>query len=156
MTAYTAAGAKLFISSAPSTADDQPGFEGLSYTEVGEITNFGDFGRVYNLVTHNPVGNRKTFKKKGSYNDGSLQLTVARDPSDAGQAIITTALDSDSAYGFKITLNDASEGSPSAPTTFYFNGLVMSYPVTLGSVDSVVQANITIEIDGTIIEVPKV
>lgn len=126
---------------------------GDSYTEIGEVVNLPEFGKVYNLITHNPLNNRKTFKFKGSFNEGSLAMDIARDPSDAGQAAARAALDDDDAYNFEIQLNDADDVTGSTPTTLYFKGKVMSYTTNVQSVDSIVGSTLTIEIDGDITEV---
>lgn len=153
MTVQTAAGTRIYIG---GKTESDPQNE-TSWNEIGEVVNFPNFGRVYNLVTHNPVNNRKTFKFKGSYNDGSLDLEIGRDTSDAGQAAAKTALDDDDAYNFKIELgDDPGDDTGDEPTTFYFRGRVFSYTTNIGSVDSIVGANLMIEIDGSITEVAAV
>ena len=88
MTAYTAAGTTLGISASLPASFDAAGFNAVTHTTIGEITDIGGtIGRVYNLVTHNPIGSRATVKKKGSYNSGSVTVAVALDTADAGQVI---------------------------------------------------------------------
>ena len=97
MTAQTTAGTTLEmkVDTSPATYTEA-GFEALTgLLTIGEITDAGEFGRQYNLVTHNPIGDRRTVKKKGAYNDGQMTLQLARDPSDTGQAGLVTALASD-------------------------------------------------------------
>jgi len=96
-------------------------------------------------VTHNPLGDRQTVKRKGSYNDGSISMTVARVPSDAGQTLLQDALDSDDNYSFNVTLQDGTE--------LYFAAQVMSYTSNVGSVDQITTASVTIEITDEIVEV---
>jgi len=70
----TSAGSVIAISTtatAPATYD-ATGLAALTYAAIGEVTNLGEYGRVYNLVTHNPLASRKTVKRKGSYNDGTI------------------------------------------------------------------------------------
>jgi hypothetical protein len=139
MTAMTSAGTTLAISAGNPATFNQAGFEALTFTEVGEITSVdGDVGRVYNLVTHNPLATRATVKKKGSYNSGSLTLPLAIDRADAGQVIAQAALLSDSNYSFKLTLQDGS--------VIYFQGIVMSFPLNAGGVDVITSGTITVEI----------
>jgi hypothetical protein len=144
------AGAALYIGTT-TAADTQVEFEADTYVEVGEITNFGEFGKSYNLVTHNPVKTRRTQKFKGSYNEGSLQLTLGRDPADAGQEDLLAALDEDASYNVKITFGDAPPSG--TPTTQYFRAKVMSYTTNIGAVDGTIQSSVTLEIDSDIIEV---
>lgn len=140
MTAMTSAGTTLGISAGSPATFNEVGFEALApYTVIGEITDIGgDVGRVYNLVTHNPLATRHTAKFKGSYNSGSLSLTLAIDRADAGQILAKTALLSNSDYSFKIAFQDG--------TVTYFRGKVMSFPVNPGNVDSITSGTITIEI----------
>ncbi|MBK3798641.1 hypothetical protein GAY33_05240 [Azospirillum brasilense] len=137
------AGAKLFIGTKAATP---------VYVEVGEIENFGEFGKTYQTVKFNPVGKKRTQKRKGSFDEGSLSLTLGRVPSDAGQAAMREALDDPDAYPFKITLDDAPDGVGATPTTFLFEALVMSYTTNIGGVDGVVKSTTNLEINSDIEE----
>lgn len=145
-TAFTSAGTTIQISAVAPSPYSELGFAAVTgWATIGEVTDLGEFGRNYNLVTHNPLGDRRTVKRKGSYNDGTVSMTVARDPDDAGQAIAIAALDSDSSYSFLVTLQDGTE--------LYFSAQVMSYTTNVGSVDQITTAAISLEIDNDIIEV---
>jgi len=143
--AFTSAGTTIGISSTLPATYDASGYGALSYNAVGEVTDLGEFGREYALVTHNPLGARRTVKRKGSYNDGQVAMTVARVPSDTGREDIITALDSDDPVAFEIVLQDG--------TTLYFAGVVMSYTTNVGSVDQITSASVMIEITTDIVEV---
>ena len=143
--AFTSAGTTIGIASGDPSSYDATGFEALTFDLIGEVTDLGEFGREYSLVTHNPLGDRQTVKRKGSYNDGSIAMTVARVPSDAGQTLLQTALDSDENYSFNVTLQDGTE--------LYFSAQVMSYTANVGSVDQITTASVTIEITDEIVEV---
>lgn len=143
--AFTSAGTTIGITSDAPASYDSTGFEALVFDLIGEVTDLGEFGREYSLVTHNPLGSRQTVKRKGSFNDGSIAMTVARVPSDSGQAELIAALDSDDNYSFNVTLQDGTE--------LYFVGQVMSYTANVGSVDQITSASITIEITDEIVEV---
>ena len=140
MTAMTSAGTTLAIVAGVPATFDETGFETLApYTTIGEITDIGgDIGRTYNLVTHNSLADRSTRKYKGSFNSGSMTLTLALDPDDAGQALMEAALASDSAYSFKLVRQDG--------TVRYFRGMVMSFPENYGGVDAITTRTATIEI----------
>lgn len=142
MTAMTTAGTVLGISAALPTAFTETAFEALTFTSIGEITEIGgDIGRVYNVVNHNPISSRATVKMKGSYTSGSLALTIAIDREDAGQELARAALTSDTPYAFKMALQDGS--------IIYFQGLVTSFPMNPGGVDSVTGGTINVEITAT-------
>lgn len=142
---FTSAGTTLGISAALPATYDATAFALLTFTSIGEITDMGEFGREYALVTHNPLGDRRTVKRKGSYNDGALTMSLGRVPSDAGQALLLTARDDDDSYAFVVTLQDG--------TKQYFSGQVMSYTTSVGSVDQITGASVMVEIDNDIIEV---
>lgn len=145
MAVQTAAGSKIYIAD-PGALSPTP-----TYVEIGEVTNMGEFGRVYELITHQSLGERGDRKFKGSYNDGQLPLQLGRDVSDSGQEKLIAARDSDSDYQFKVELNDAPSGG--SPTTFTFEAKVMSYTTNVGSLNQVVGATATVEIkSGTIAE----
>lgn len=144
--AFTSAGTKLFISSAAPATYNQTGFAALVWTEIGEVSEMGEFGRQYNLVTFNTLGDRRTVKRKGSYNDGTIACQMARVPDDAGQTILTTAVNSDNSYSIMIKLQDG--------TVFYTTAQVMSYTTNIGNVDQITSATVNLEIDNDIIEVP--
>ena len=141
---HTAAGSKLYIGGTGALLSE------AAWVEVGEIVDFGEFGKQYNLVTHNPIGDRKTYKFKGSYNEGNLAMQLGQDPEDAGQIAVEAALATDYEYNFKVELNDAPAVSGATNTIKTFKGKVMSYTTAVGSVDSIVGAACTIEISGEI------
>lgn len=139
MNARTSAGTTIAISATLPATFNQAGFEALTFTTIGEVTNVeGNVGRTYNLVTHNPLATRATVKKKGSYNSGSLTCPLAIDRDDAGQLIAQDALLSDNDYAFAITEQDG--------TVRYFQGIVMSFPVVYGGVDAITTGTLTVEI----------
>lgn len=148
MTVQTSAGATLAVVAAQPATEDQTGYEALTYTSVGEISDMGAFGATYELVTFNDIGTRKTRKFKGTVNYGSMQLTLGRDPSDAGQTVLIDGADGaeiDTVHSFKVTLQDGS--------VQYFQGKIMSYETQVGAANNIVSANTAVELDSTIIQV---
>ena len=143
--AFTTAGSTISLVNALPATYDQVGFEALTYVEVGEITNLGEFGKEYTLVTHNPIADRRTRKRKGSYDQGSLSLEMARVVSDAGQVLLLDGQDLDNSHSFKIVLQDG--------TALYFTAQIMSFKTTLGDVDSITSASCEVQIDSDIVEV---
>jgi hypothetical protein len=143
--AFTSAGTTLSVSAALPATNNAAGFAALTYTLVGEVVDLGSYGKKYNLVTHNPIDNRKTVKRKGSYNSGALSLKMARVPTDGGQAILVTARDSDTAISAKIVLQSG--------TINYFQTMVMGYVTEIGGVDNITSATVDLEVTEDIIEV---
>lgn len=147
-TVQTAAGSKIFIgTTAVNPASD-------SYTEIAEVLNIGEFGRVYEEIKYVSLGNRDTLKFKGPRDDGNIALELGRSVSDAGQAAAILALDSDNDFNFKITLNDDDDITGSVPTTFTFKAKVMNYVTNIGGPTDVVKARLNLGIKtNSIVEV---
>jgi len=143
MTVRTSAGTTLQISaSAPSTFDAS-GYDAVFTASpgpatVGEITDLGEFGREYALVTHMPVGSRGTQKFKGSFNEGTMALSLGLDTDDAGQIIMKAASISDNNYSFKVTTQNGD--------VYYFQAKVMSFKVNVSGVDSITTATTSLEL----------
>lgn len=138
MTVRTSAGSTLHVSASNPATYNVAGYEALSFTAVGEITDLGEFGREYALVTHNPVGNRGTVKKKGSFNEGTMNMSLGLDTDDAGQIILKAASLSDNDYSFKVTTQNGD--------IYYFQAQVMNFKVAVGSVDTITAATVALEL----------
>lgn len=138
----TSAGTRLFVSTSVPTTYDKAGFAAvLDFTEVGEISDLGSFGKKYNLVTFNPLGDRKTVKRRGSYNNGTLSLKMGSAPTDDGQVILQAA--GDDSLSFKVQTQSGS--------VYYFSGQVMGFTLEVGTVDQIMGLTVDIEIDNDII-----
>ena len=141
MTVATSAGTVLKISAGTPGTFNVAGYEALTWTTVGEVTDLGEFGREYALVTHNPVGSRGTRKYKGSYNEGAMTLQLGLDTDDAGQILAKAASLSDSDYSVSVTTQNGD--------VYYMQAKVMSWKVGVGSVDSITTATCVLEITTT-------
>lgn len=140
--AFTAAGATISIGPAPATYD-LTGFGAVTFTPIGEVTDIGEYGKNYKLVTHNPLSARNTIKRKGSYDSGKMSLKMAHVSGDAGQAALVAARDSDSSYSFKVVLQSGEIA--------YFTAQVMGYMTTVGTVDQIVAAAVDLELDNDVL-----
>lgn len=142
--AISAAGATLSISVTLPATYDAAGFAAVSYTSIAEITDIGELGKKYTLVTHAPVGDRKLYKFKGGYDNGQLQIQLAKATSNAGQTILLAAAGSDASYSFRITMQDA--------TDMYFTGKAMSFVSKVGGVNNIYGATVEVQLDSDIVE----
>ena len=120
-------------------------FQALTYVAIGLVENLGEFGRQFELVTFVSISDARTLKLKGPYNDGQLQMTVAYDLSDAGQTVLSGAVNTvdQNTYPFKVVFVGAS-------TYFdhiYFGGKIMSYRIQAGAANSVLRALVAIEVN---------
>ena len=143
MTVRTSAGTTLRVTASAPATFNSAGYTTLFSTSpvpalVGEVTDLGEFGREYALVTHMPVGSRGTQKFKGSFNEGTITLSVGLDTDDAGQIIMKAASISDNDYSFMVTTQNGDR--------YWFRAQIMSWKVGVGSVDSITTATATLEI----------
>ena len=146
--AYTSLGTVVAVSiAAPATYDDT-GYEALTYTTVGEVTNVGEFGASAAVVNHDPLGLGYTVKRKGQINYGALSLQMARDVSDAGQIILKAGADGATKYTvhtWKVTHQSG--------LVQYFTGMVFGYTTNIGGTNQIVGSSVTIELDRPILDV---
>lgn len=147
MTVQTSAGSTLRIQATPPATFDAAGYTAAFDASpsiaalIGEITDMGEFGREYALVTHNPLATRGTQKYKGSYNEGTMSLQLGLDNEDAGQLIAQEAVESDDDYYFEVTLQDGYR--------YFFPSKVFSFKVGVAGVDNITAATINLEVTTT-------
>ena len=127
----------ISVSASLPATYDAAGYGALTFTAVGQVTDWTAGGQVYNVVTSNPIAQRSTDKYKGTFNNGADSITVNRDDDDAGQIIILAALTDDADYAFEVTYQDS--------TIDYFTGKVVSFDTVAGGADSIVQKTIQLE-----------
>lgn len=140
--ARTSAGTFIYISdpiTALATTYDVATFATGVYVKIGEVEDLGSFGKKYNLVTFNPLGDRGTVKRKGSYNEGTVTLKAAAAPTDGGQIKLNAAKESDSSYAFKVVTQSGS--------TYYFTAQTMGVTLEVGTVDNIMKISADLEID---------
>lgn len=138
MAVRTSAGSSLGVSVAAPATFDAAGYGGATFVNIGEIVDLGEFGRVYALVTHNPIDTRATVKRKGSYNEGTLALKLGLDNEDAGQVIMYDASSSDDDHYFKLEIQNGD--------IYYFPAQVMEFKVGVGGVDTITGASVSLEL----------
>src|SRR5262245_54719361 len=101
-------GVRLFMSTAPiaDTIDTEVEFFTTTYTEIGLVETIGEFGRQFEVVSFQGLFDGRTLKLKGGFNDGTLEVGLGQDLSDAGQELLKEASEDPSQdnYGFRIEL----------------------------------------------------
>ena len=155
---FSGFGGKVYISNGQvaSTVDSLAEFQALSWIEITPVESVGGFGDQANAVTFNALDQGRIIKKKGSKDAGTVDITVAYNQGNTGQAQIRTADASNNDWGFKIEYNDASEGSPSQNTEFYFRGHVLGFKQDTLSNDNILKAVAQVAINSAIVENPRV
>lgn len=137
----TASGTRVYIGAAvtDAQADSLAEFEAMTgWTEIGLIESVGEFGDQSNDVSFAAIGDGRMRHAKGARDAGSMTLTCAHDPLDAGQAAVEAAEGTNDNYAFKVTIPDAPTGAYT-DTAIYFRGLVRSKRKNIGSNDNVVR-----------------
>lgn len=143
--AFSSVGSTVWLSAGVPATIDGAGFVALSYTEVKEVTDIGMIGPESAVILHNPVRENVTYKLKGSRNNGSLDLKMARAPTDPGQALLVIAENSNAPYAVKVVLQNG--------TILYAQCLVMSYKTGVGGQSQITTAEAKVEISGAIVTV---
>ena len=138
MTVSTSAGTTLGLSAAAPATYNAAGYEALTFTTVGEVSDLGEIpSRVYELVNWNAIAERGQRKSKGGYNLGSQTITIGIDPDDAGQTLLDTATNSDTVYSVEIAHPQLG--------TIYARALVMGGTKSYGDVNSIATRQVTLE-----------
>jgi len=125
------AGATLAISATLPETYDQVGYEStdMIFIPVGEIENYGNHGVAATITPFTPVDTAVIAKVKGSKDYGTMVLTLGNLPSDAGQAIVRAASESNNHYSVKVTYPDG--------VLHYIDVLVSKFEYQDGAVNDV-------------------
>lgn len=133
----------------PATLD-KAGYEALTYTNIGEVTNIPDFGATIQVVESNPLATGITEKFVGFANNGSVALEADYDDEDAGQSLATDAVDTGHAsfgqeFSFELTYSSGAKR--------YWVGRFFSATEVPGSANSMVTTTMNVEINTPILKV---
>lgn len=150
MTINTAAGAKLFIATTQTLPANLAAYQALTWTEVGEIEDMGEFGDESEQITFTALSDGRTRKLKGPRDAGAMAVVVGDDMTNVGQIALEAAEASPLDHSFKIQLNDAiSIGGDDS--MHFFRGKVMSKRRNVGNASNVVRRTFSIGINSTIL-----
>jgi hypothetical protein len=152
MSVNTAAGTRISIG--PIVEQELPATDaaaitllgGLTYVEIGEVENIGDYGDTVGDVTFASLGDSRTRHLKGLADAGTMDLTIGFDNGDAGQIALVAAQKDRSRwnYAFKVTYEDG--------LTDYFLAKVMSLGKTVGGAEDVIRRSASLGINSPIYE----
>ena len=134
----TVAGTTIGISASTPATFDEAGYEALVFTNIGNIEDGGEHGRVYQEVTFNPIDTRGTKKYKGSFNEGNKTLSIAYNSDDAGMILLKTALASYADFSFEVAYPDGDID--------WFQAKVMTLSKATNGVDSIRMASVELSI----------
>jgi len=138
----TIAGTIIAVTDAIPSAYTNSGYGELTYTNIGNISDGGEHGIEYNIVTFNSISTRNTQKFKGSFDYGLKTLEIAYDPTDSGAVLLRNGSTSLNDYAFKITYQDG--------TVEYFSAKVKSFNRTVGTVNSMRMITVALDVTNLI------
>lgn len=129
-------------------------YAGDTWTPVNNLLDIGEAGSEAEVVTAKIVDQPYVKKVKGSRDNGTMELVVARDSADAGYAALVAAEGTSFAYNFKVELADKpAAGASPKNSIFYFSAIVASRKNNFGDADNIVKTTFSLAISGAIIEV---
>lgn len=142
-------GTVVSVSTTAPATYNSAGFAALTWTACGELAELPSFGAEAALATHTPLKTGIVAKHRGSLNYGSVALTMALSDDDGGQTILQDAAEAaagtDAQVSVKVLLVNGE--------IQYFTAQVMSYKVNVGNADAITMAEVTLEIDNSVIKV---
>jgi hypothetical protein len=146
MSIITNAGTNLAIVSGEPATYDAPGFGALSFVDVGEVENIPEYGGVSQEITFTALKDLIVKKLKGSFDPGSIAITLGRDVADAGQVVVSAAAapTNNTQHSISVTFSDGS--------IHYFTALVMSYTTNPNDVNSVVRSTMNLSLTNVVVE----
>lgn len=135
---FSSAGTTFSIASGAPATFDAAGFAAQTFDVIGKVKNGGEFGKQFEVISNNYLSQRGTEKRKGTWNAGTLSLTVDVNGDD-GQVACETALDSDADYTFRVVLKNGD--------THYMRGIVTGFRMTIGGPNDMTSAAIGLELN---------
>jgi hypothetical protein len=157
MTITTATGARYFIGGTTAidyTTDASAieDFEALTWVEIGEVEDGGEFGDESADVTFQSLGDGRVRHLKGARDAGTIAMVVGDDPLNPGQIAVRAAEKTKFQYNFKVEYEDALSALY-ANSVDYFRGLVMSARKNVGTGDNVLRRTFNIGISTPVLTV---
>lgn len=133
---------------APATYNSA-GFAALTWSPCGELAELPAFGAEAALATHTPLATGIVAKRRGSLNYGSVALTMAMSDTDSGQTVLQDAAEAGAGQDAQVSVKvELVNGEVQ-----YFTAQVMSYRTNVGNADAITMAEVTLEIDNSIVKV---
>jgi hypothetical protein len=146
MASSTSAGTTLAVTAAAPAAHDPAGFAALAFTAVAGIESISAFGPTSAVNSYQPLAGPQE-KHKGPANYGSLQIPIAIDKADVGQALLRMAAEptNNAQYSVLITYPNGDKR--------FFRGRVFGVPETIGGATNVLMITAAIEINTAVVRV---
>lgn len=131
------AGARAFISASLPTTNTRLAYEKLPWVEIGLISDLGSIGKTCNETTFTPAKEGKVVPKLTASDNGETQLVYAYTAGqDVGHALLKAR------FGKRVSLCFALNNGKCK----YFQALVKSEVVNMGTVDNIVTESCTLRL----------
>ena len=130
---------------APATYT-QAGFEDLTFIEVGEVVDIGEFGGESEVLTHTPIKTGVVNKFIGPTDYGTVSVQGGKAPSDTGQAAMKSGFDGANRglqHSFEVRYFDGS--------VEYFTGKITSFTSNIGSASAIRNFGANVAIDDAVL-----
>lgn len=138
-------GTTISISASLPATEDAAGYAALTFTAIGGVISVGEIGDTYEGSSYSELNTGRSITVKGAASGGTIDVPYIPDYSDAGQAIVDTALTLDNDYSIEIVRSDG--------LTEYFQGRIMSRRNASAEASSVRQRTFSIAINTATVEV---
>ena len=135
---FSSAGTAFSIATGVPATFDAVGFAAQTFKHIGKIKTGGEFLRVYEVIKNNYLSQRGTEKSRGTWDAGTLSLTVDLH-GDEGQLACETALDSDAEVTLRIALKNGD--------TYYMRAIVTSFRINVSGPNDMVTAATAFELN---------
>lgn len=152
MDLITSSGSKIFIASETTEQANVAGYEALTWQEIGEVEDLGEFGDAAEIIPFTSLGDGRVRKSKGAFDAGDINLVCGYDPTDDGQIDLVAALAASGGYNFKITRDDQITPVTGNPTTHYFRAIVASGRKQYGQQNNVQRISFQLAITSAVLE----
>lgn len=145
------AGSRIYIGNQldDKSADFVAGdFTAQSWVEIDGWTQMGAIGDTAQLISTDLINRGRTVKQKGTFNAGQMQNVFAYLPLDDGQILLRSARDQRANYSFRVVFETTEEK--------LFIALVMNAEDAGGNANTILNENVTLEINSNIVTVAAV
>lgn len=130
---------------------DQATLEALTFTNISETETIGTYGDTAERVDFTAIDYKYTQSTKGTRLPGEMELTMAVDPTDAGQLALIAAERGNDVFGFEIVFDDAPTGG--TPSKRYFTALVGGVTETPEGANTTVRMTVSLWRQGELFRV---
>ena len=134
-------GTVISVSAAQPATENQAGYEALTWSVVGEVTDVGESGGTAQITSFTPVASGVVNKRKGSIDYGTMSLSIAKDVADAGQVLLKAGFDGVA----RNTVHSFLVAEPDSGDEAYFMGSISSFTTVRGDANAVIAHNCNIE-----------